>query len=98
MTNYNAPIRDMCFLYNELLNGSQLENIQSYKDFTPEVINALLEEAGKFTKEVLLPLNLSGDKEGCVLENGVVRTPKGFKAAYNKFVEAGWIGDTTNGL
>ena len=90
MTNYNAPIRDMRFLYNELLNGSQLEKIESYKDFTPEVINALLEEAGKFTKEVLLPLNLSGDKEGCILENGVVRTPKGFKEAYNKFVEAGW--------
>ena len=90
MINYTAPVRDMRFLFNELLDGPQIQKIKCYEDFTPEVIDAMLEEGAKFTKEVLLPLNLSGDKEGCILENGVVRTPNGFKDAYDKFVEAGW--------
>ncbi len=75
MINYTAPVRDMRFLFNELLNGSQIQKIKGYEDFTPEVIDAILEEGAKFTKEVLLPLNLSGDKEGCILENCVVQTP-----------------------
>jgi alkylation response protein AidB-like acyl-CoA dehydrogenase len=59
-------------------------------DVTAELMDSILEEAGKFAKDVLLPINASGDEEGCRLENGVVRTPKGFVDAYKKFCEAGW--------
>ena len=56
MINYTAPVRDMRFLFNELLDGPQIQKIKCYEDFTPEVIDAILEEGAKFTKEVLLPL------------------------------------------
>lgn len=92
MADYTAPLRDMRFVYHELLNGDSLSDITSYADFTPDVVDAVLEEAGKFTAEVLQPLNLSGDSEGCTLENGVVRTPKGFKEAYDQYVQGGWGG------
>ncbi|NKB43084.1 MAG: acyl-CoA dehydrogenase [Alphaproteobacteria bacterium] len=92
MADYTAPIRDMRFVYHELLDGDSLADIPSYEDFTPDVVDAVLEEAGKFTSEILQPLNLSGDSEGCTLENGVVRTPKGFKEAYDQFAQGGWTG------
>jgi alkylation response protein AidB-like acyl-CoA dehydrogenase len=92
MAAYTAPLRDMRFVYHELLGGDALADIPSYEDFTPDVVDAVLEEAGKFTAEVLQPLNLSGDNEGCTLENGVVRTPKGFKEAYDQFAKGGWTG------
>jgi alkylation response protein AidB-like acyl-CoA dehydrogenase len=92
MAVYTAPLRDMRFVYHELLNGDALADIKAYEDFTPDVVDAVLEEAGKFTAEVLFPLNLSGDSEGCTLENGVVRTPKGFKEAYDQFAAGGWTG------
>lgn len=92
MAEYTAPLRDMRFVYHELLDGDSLSNISAYEDFTPDVVDAVLEEAGKFTAEVLQPLNLSGDTEGCTLENGVVRSPTGFKEAYDQFVQGGWGG------
>ena len=92
MAVYTAPLRDMKFVYHELLDGDSLAELPSYEDFTADVVDAVLEEAGKFTAEVLFPLNLTGDTEGCVLENGVVRTPKGFKEAYNQFTQGGWTG------
>ncbi|MFL2769417.1 MAG: acyl-CoA dehydrogenase C-terminal domain-containing protein [Rhodospirillaceae bacterium] len=92
MTVYNPPLRDMRFVYHELLDGGSLAEIKAFNDFTPDVVDAVLEEAGRFTSEVLLPLNLSGDAEGCSLENGVVRTPNGFKDAYKKFIQGGWTG------
>lgn len=92
MAEYTAPLRDMKFVYHELLEGDSLAEMPAYEDFSADVVDAVLEEAGKFTAEVLQPLNLSGDSEGCTLENGVVRTPTGFKEAYDQFVQGGWGG------
>lgn len=88
MQTYKAPLRDMRFVLNEL-HGSA-EALPGHEDFTPDIADAILEEAGKFCTERLLPLNASGDEEGCRLENGVVRTPKGFSEAYKAFREGGW--------
>ncbi len=88
MQTYKAPLRDMRFVLNEL-HGSA-EALPGLEDFTPDIADAILEEASKFCTERLLPLNASGDEEGCRLENGVVRTPKGFPEAYKAFREGGW--------
>lgn len=92
MATYTAPLRDMKFVYHELFNGDELQTLPGYEDFTPDVVDAVLEEAGKVAAEVLFPLNLPGDIEGCTFENGVVRTPAGFKEAYDQFREGGWTG------
>ncbi|MBU6424861.1 MAG: acyl-CoA dehydrogenase C-terminal domain-containing protein [Rhodospirillales bacterium] len=87
MQTYTAPLRDMRFVLHELHPAKPLPGTE---DFTPELLDTILEEAGKFCTEMLLPINASGDEEGCHYENGVVRTPKGFKEAYKAFSEAGW--------
>ena len=87
MQTYTAPLRDMRFVLHELHPAKPLPGTE---DFTPELLDTVLEEAGKFCTEMLLPINASGDEEGCHYENGVVRTPKGFKEAYKAFSEAGW--------
>ena len=93
MAIYTPPLRDMQFVMHELLNAvPQLKEIPAHADLDVETVNAVLEEGGKFAAEVLLPLNQSGDREGCVLDKATheVRTPQGFKAAYAKYVEGGW--------
>ncbi len=90
MQVYNAPLRDMRFVMHELHNSAAHVLEIGQPDVTTELMDSILEEAGKFAKDVLLPINASGDEEGCRLENGVVRTPKGFVEAYKKFCEAGW--------
>jgi len=90
MTTYTAPQRDMQFVLHELLNVEQLTELPGYEEATTDVIDAIIEESAKVAEEVLFPLNQTGDQEGCVFENGVVRTPEGFKDAYSQFVEAGW--------
>ncbi|MET0368854.1 MAG: acyl-CoA dehydrogenase C-terminal domain-containing protein [Methylobacterium sp.] len=90
MQTYKAPLRDMRFVLNELYADPDAPPLPGHEDFTPDVADAILEEAGKFCTERLLPLNASGDEEGCRLENGVVRTPKGFPEAYKAFREGGW--------
>ena len=93
MAIYTPPLRDMQFVMHELLNAvPQLKEIPAHADLDAETVNAVLEEGGKFAAEVLLPLNQIGDREGCVLDKASheVRTPKGFKAAYAKYVEGGW--------
>ena len=92
MATFTPPLRDMKFVLRELFDGNSLSTLEGFGDFTPDVIDAVLEEAGKISAEVLFPLNRTGDEEGCTLENGVVRTPKGFKEAYKKFAEGGWCG------
>jgi butyryl-CoA dehydrogenase len=92
MATYNPPLRDMKFVLRELFDGVSLSSMPGYEDFTDDVVDAVLEEAGKISKEVLFPLNASGDQEGCHYENGVVRTPKGFKEAYDQFIAGGWTG------
>ncbi len=90
MQVYEAPIRDMRFVLDELWVDDGFGDIPALEEFDSDLTSAILEEAGKFSREVLLPLNRSGDEEGCVLENGVVRTPEGFKDAYRQFTESGW--------
>jgi len=92
MPAYNAPLRDMRFVFHELHNGAELTELPGYEEMSADLIDAVLEEAGKFASEVLQPLNRSGDEEGCHFENGVVRTPKGFKEAYELFKQGGWTG------
>jgi len=87
MQTYNAPLRDMRFVLHELHGAAPLPG---QEEFTTELADTILEEAAKFCTEVLLPLNASGDVEGCHYENGVVRTPAGFKDAYKGFTESGW--------
>ncbi len=90
MQVYEAPIRDMRFVLDELWVDDGFGDIPALEEFDSDLTSAILEEAAKFSREVLLPLNRSGDEEGCVLENGVVRTPEGFKDAYKQFTESGW--------
>jgi 3-(methylsulfanyl)propanoyl-CoA dehydrogenase len=92
MPEYIAPIADMRFVLHELLADERLEELPGNEDFTPDVLDAVLDEAGKFCSTVLQPLNRAGDEQGCRLENGVVRTPDGFREAYAEFVAAGWTG------
>ena len=89
MPSYTAPVKDMQFLLHQVLNVSASE-IAGYADLDEAFTAAVLEEAGKVASDLLAPLNASGDREGCALENGVVRTPKGFKAAFAAMKDGGW--------
>ena len=91
MPTYTAPVRDMEFVLNDVLKV-QSAGIQGYEELEAEFISAILNEAGKITSEVLAPLNAVGDKEGCHFENGIVRTPKGFKDAFDQVRDGGWTG------
>jgi hypothetical protein len=93
MPQYTPPLRDMQFVLHELLDAvPTLKSIPAYADLDVDTVNAVLEEGGKFAAEVLQPLNLPGDQQGCTLDQAthVVTTPKGFKQAYAKYVEGGW--------
>jgi len=92
MPSYKAPLDDIRFLLNEVVNAGELAQLPGYAEATPETIDSILEEAGKICEEVLFPLNQTGDAEGCTFENSNVRTPKGFKEAYKTFRESGWTG------
>ncbi|WP_299622512.1 acyl-CoA dehydrogenase C-terminal domain-containing protein [uncultured Tateyamaria sp.] len=91
MPSYTPPTKDMQFILHDVLNitGS---DIPGYDELEADFTSAILEEAGKLTSEVLAPLNVVGDKEGCRLENGVVCTPTGFKDAFEQVKEGGWPG------
>ncbi|MDC1320082.1 acyl-CoA dehydrogenase C-terminal domain-containing protein [bacterium] len=91
MPRYTAPTKDMHFILHDLLKVSE-SAIPGYDELEADFTSAVLEEAGKLTSEVLAPLNVTGDKEGCRLENGVVYTPAGFKDAFAKVKEGGWTG------
>jgi alkylation response protein AidB-like acyl-CoA dehydrogenase len=88
---YQAPTKDIQFVLQDVLKIAE-QSIPGYDELDRDFTAAILEEAGKLASEVLAPLNPIGDQEGCTLENGVVRTPTGFKDAYNKMKEGGWIG------
>jgi alkylation response protein AidB-like acyl-CoA dehydrogenase len=93
MHAYKAPLRDMRFLMNEVLDyPAHYATLPNGGEATPEMVDAILEGAATLCEEVLAPLNASGDKEGCKLQDGVVTTPKGFKEAYAEFVAGGWQG------
>ena len=91
MPSYTAPVKDLQFVLHDLLKVSA-SDIPGYAELEADFTAAVLEEAGKLTSEVLAPLNSVGDVEGCKLENGVVRTPTGFKAAFDQVREGGWTG------
>ncbi|MBK7027106.1 MAG: acyl-CoA dehydrogenase C-terminal domain-containing protein [Polaromonas sp.] len=93
MPSYTPPLRDMQFVMHELLNvTADLQAIPQFADTDVETINAILEEGGKFASEVIFPLNISGDQEGCKHDKvtHAVTTPKGFKEAYHQYVAGGW--------
>ena len=90
MTSYSAPLRDMRFVLHELYDSKTIAALPGCGDFSPQQLDSVLEEAAKLAEEVLFPFNQSGDLEGCAFENGVVRTPRGFKEAYDIFREGGW--------
>ena len=90
MQVYEAPLRDMRFVLHELHGLDRIVALPPFAEATPDVVDGVLEEAARLTAEVILPLNASGDLEGCTLENGVVRTPAGFREAYHVFREGGW--------
>jgi hypothetical protein len=93
MPVYNPPLRDMQFVLHELLNVStELKALPKHADTDVDTINAVLEEGGKFASEVVFPLNISGDTQGCQLNRDTheVKAPDGFKAAYEQYVAGGW--------
>ncbi|MGB3737800.1 MAG: acyl-CoA dehydrogenase C-terminal domain-containing protein, partial [Pontixanthobacter sp.] len=91
MPIYNAPTRDARFIINEVLDLASYNNLPGFESATPDMIETVVNEAGKFCAEVLAPLNQIGDREGCIRhDDGSVTTPPGFKEAFDKYVESGW--------
>ncbi len=91
MPAYRAPVKDTQFVLDAIVGLDKYSNLLGFADATPDVVKAILEEGGKFCEQVLAPINLSGDIEGCSRhDDGSVTTPTGFKAAYAQFMEAGW--------
>ncbi len=92
MSGYQAPLRDMQFVLRELAGLEQVARLPGYEDATPDTVDAILEEAGKFAAGVLAPLNVPGDQAGALWKEGAVTMPQGFKEAYAQFVANGWNG------
>ena len=93
MPTYKAPVEDVMFLLSDVFHIDRYNNLPGFADATPDLVEAVLEEAAKFCEDVLTPLNRVGDKEGCKRHpDGWVTTPTGFKDAYKRLIEGGWIG------
>jgi len=90
MPTYNAPVEDMLFLYDKLRDNKNYQEIDKYKEVTTDLVKNILEEAAKINQNLILPLAKAGDENPTVLENGIVRTPPGYKEAYKKFIDDGW--------
>ncbi len=91
MPEYKAPLRDIRFVRNELLNyPGHYATLPGAEDATPDMVDAIMEEGAKFCEQILSPLNRIGDEQGCKLTEDGVKTPEGFKEAYQQFVEGGW--------
>ncbi len=92
MPVYSPPLDHIRFVLHDVLNAEKLAELPGYSDVSRDLIDQILEEGGKICEEVLFPLNQSGDQEGCRISNGEVATPKGFKGAYDTFIQGGWSG------
>jgi alkylation response protein AidB-like acyl-CoA dehydrogenase len=90
MPSYTAPVDDMMFLFEKLRDNKNYNELEKYKDVSPDLVKDILEEAAKINQNLILPLAKAGDENPAVLENGVVRTPPGYKEAYQKYIEDGW--------
>src|SRR5690606_487443 len=90
MPTYKAPLDDIRFVLDDLLDVGQLARLPGYEESTADVLLSVLEEGGRFCEEVLAPINQSGDQEGCHFQDGIVTTPAGFREAYRAYAEAGW--------
>jgi len=90
MSAYTAPLKDMRFVLRQLAGLEQVAKLPGYEEATPDTVDAILEEASKFSSEVLDPINYSGDQQGSIWRDGAVTTPKGFKEAYEQYVQGGW--------
>lgn len=90
MPEYKAPIRDVKFVMQELLACDSLYQRLGYEDASPDMVDAIISEAAKFTEQVIAPINQIGDQQGCTWKDGEVTTPDGFKEAYQQFVDGGW--------
>jgi len=91
MATYKAPVDDMMFLFEKLRDNSHYNSLKKYKEVNPDLAKDILEQAAKLTENLILPLAKAGDETPAKLENGVVRTPPGYKEAYKKFIEDGWV-------
>lgn len=94
--SYSAPLNDMMFVLEDLCDLDGVSKLPGLEDATPDMISAILEEAGKFAGQVLAPLNVIGDQKGLTLNDGKVGTPEGWGAAYHQLVEMGWNSPTTD--
>jgi alkylation response protein AidB-like acyl-CoA dehydrogenase len=93
MPTYKAPVEDMLFLLNDVFHLERYNNLPGFAEATPDVIEAIVQEAAKLSEEAIAPLNLSGDREGCTHHpDGSVTTPKGFREAYKAYTDGGWMG------
>ena len=90
MPTYTAPVEDMMFLFEKLRNNKEYNELEKYKEVTPDLVKDILQEAAKINQNLILPLAKVGDENPAILENGVVRTPPGYKEAYKKYIEDGW--------
>ena len=90
MTTYNAPVEDMLFLFNHLKDNKNYNEIEKFKEISPDLVKDILDQAAKINQEIVHPLAKIGDESPCIYENGIVRSPPGYKEAYTKFINDGW--------
>ena len=90
MPSYTAPVKDMMFLFEKLRDNKNYNELEKYNEVSADLVKDILEEAAKINQNLILPLAKAGDENPAVLENGVVRTPPGYKEAYQKYIEDGW--------
>ncbi len=90
MTTYNAPVDEMMFLFNNLMDNKNYNEIEKFKEINSDLVKDILDQAAKINQEIVHPLAKVGDENPCVYENGIVRSPPGYKEAYKKFITDGW--------
>jgi len=90
MPIYNAPVEEMMFLFDHLKDNKNYNEIDKYKEINSDLVKDVLQQAAKINQELILPLAKTGDEKPCIYENGVVRSPPGYKEAYKKFIADGW--------